>query len=389
MDEFIKELIIEYCTGTLTKERAGILRQWIDQSAENRQLFEECLRVDKMSRMALGTERIRLQRAWYRITSKLHRGRRLKVRLIWTAAASLAVFMTVALSLLFNLPSGDGDTELVKVVRIEPGITKATLELANGTQVDLTQDDLKEIVVQNGSLIINDTAAGLLYNRSEINKIEAPVLHTISVPVGGEYHFTLSDGSKVWINSGSELKFPVLFTGEKREVFVKGEVYFEVEHNEKQPFVVCAGDAEISVLGTKFNVAAYPEENRILTTLAQGKVSVAFAGGQVELVPGLQAVADKSEKRLSKKEVDVSMYTSWINGVFEYENMTLASIATQLSRWYGVEFKFSAPEYKERRFTGVVKKYEDLNEVLKVIEKTTDVKFLINNKEIAVKSGVR
>lgn len=387
MDEFIKELIIEYCTGTLTKERAGILRQWIDQSAENRQLFEECLRVDKMSRMALGTERIRLQRAWSSITSKLHRGRR--VRLIWTAAASLVMFMTVALSLLFNLPSGDGDTELVKVVRIEPGTTKATLELANGTQVDLTQNDLKEIVVQNGSLIINDTAGGLLYNRSEINKIEAPVFHTISVPVGGEYHFTLSDGSKVWINSGSELKFPVLFAGEKREVFVKGEVYFEIEHNEKQPFIVCAGEVEISVLGTKFNVAAYPEENRILTTLAQGKVNVSFEGGQVELVPGFQAVADKSEKRLSKKEVDVSMYTSWINGVFEYENMTLASITTQLSRWYDVEFKFSVPEYRERRFTGVVKKYDDLNEVLKVIEKTTDVKFLINNKEIAVKSGAR
>lgn len=387
MDEFIIRLIPDYCAGTLDKEKAAVLRKWIDAKEENRQFFEKCLQAYKMNRMVFGMENIHTGKAWHIIERRIYRKNRLRIKMLWSVAAVLAVLMTVALSLLFRLPSDNANTELIKVVRIEPGTTKATLELANGTQIDLTQNDLKEITEQNGGLIINDTLKGLQYELSEFDKVKAPVFHTITVPVGGEYHFTLSDGSKVWINSGSELVFPALFVGEKREVFVKGEVYFEVAHREDNPFVVHAGEADIRVLGTKFNVAAYPEESCIRTTLAQGKVSVDFAGRQVELIPGFQAVADKAGKKLDKGEVDVSMYISWIKGVFEYENMTLASITTQLSRWYDVEFEFSAPEYKDRRFTGVVKKYDDLNDVLKVIEKTTDVRFVINGKNIAVKSG--
>lgn len=142
-------------------------------------------------------------------------------------------------------------------------------------------------------------------------------------------------------------------------------------------------------MGTKFNVAAYEESHKVVTTLTQGAVNVEFAGQNTKLEPGYQAIADIRSKTIGRRFVETEMYVSWIKGVFEYENMPLSEIAIQLSRWYDVDFIFSAPEFKNRRFTGVVKKYDMLNEVLKIIEKTTDVCFMINGKEVAVKSAVR
>lgn len=142
----------------------------------------------------------------------------------------------------------------------------------------------------------------------------------------------------------------------------------------------------IQVLGTKFNVSAYGESQQVLTTLVQGGVNVKYAGLQTELQPGFQAVTDIKAGTMDRREVEVGMYTSWTKGIFEYENMPLSDIAVQLSRWYDVRIIFAAPEFANRRFTGVVRKYDVLNDVLSIIEQTTDVCFIVNGKEIVVKA---
>lgn len=140
------------------------------------------------------------------------------------------------------------------------------------------------------------------------------------------------------------------------------------------------------MVGTKFNVAAYEDSHRVVTTLAEGRVNVEMSGQVVGLSPDEQVSVDLKSGKMAKNSVSASTNISWIQGIFEYENMTLEEITAQLSRWYDVDFIFSDAEFKTRRFTGVVKKYDELNNVLKIIEKTTNVCFMINERDIAVKS---
>ena len=156
-----------------------------------------------------------------------------------------------------------------------------------------------------------------------------------------------------------------------------------MEPDRERPFIVHANQVSIQVLGTKFNVSAYGESQQVLTTLVQGGVNVKYAGLQTELQPGFQAVTDIKAGTMDRRE---GMYTSWTKGIFEYENMPLSDIAVQLSRWYDVRIIFAAPEFANRRFTGVVRKYDVLNDVLSIIEQTTDVCFIVNGKEIVVKA---
>ena len=263
--------------------------------------------------------------------------------------------------------------------------------MADGIQVDLTQDNLQEVIGQYGATVLKDKKNELRYDNVEVNEgiEEKPVFHTISAPVGGEYHFTLADGTMVWLNSSSRLTFPTRFTGDTREVLAEGEVYFDVQHDENKPFIVRVNDMSVRVLGTKFCISAYPENEGIMTTLVQGAVQVTSGDNQVVLKPGYQAVVDQRSGAISQRAVELSLYTSWVRGVFEYENMELDDIVVQLARWYDVQFTFSASEYKKRRFTGVVRKYEDLNGVLDMIEKTTNVKFIINGRNVTITSVMK
>lgn len=384
MGENIFAHIVDYCSGNISEADSRTLQSWINTAPENRETFEKYLRLVKMHRMVKGSEEIRDAEAWKRLSATMAAKKicRIRQRVVAVAAVVL-LFLGIGLGF---LESREETVPLGSNIHILPGTTKATLVLANGTQLDLTRNDLREVQEQ-GALIKNDTTVGLQYELNH-QKMEEPVWHTVKVPVSGEYHFTLSDGTRVWLNSESEITFPVSFVGGSREVVVKGEAYFEVKSDKAHPFIVHAKEVDIEVVGTKFNVAAYEDSHRVVTTLAEGRVNVEMSGQVVGLSPDEQVSVDLKSGKMAKNSVSASTNISWIQGIFEYENMTLEEITTQLSRWYGVDFIFSAAEFKTRRFTGVVKKYDELNNVLKIIEKTTNVSFMINGKDIAVKSTV-
>ena len=384
MGENIFEHIVDYCSGNISEADSRTLQSWINTAPENRETFEKYLRLVKMHRMVKGAEEIRDAEAWKRLSATMAAKKIRRIRQ-WVAAVAAVVLLFLGIGLGF-LESREETVPLGSNIYILPGTTKATLVLANGTQLDLTRNDLREVQEQ-GALIKNDTTVGLQYELNH-QKMEEPVWHTVKVPVSGEYHFTLSDGTRVWLNSESEITFPVSFVGGSREVVVKGEAYFEVKSDQAHPFIVHAKEVDIEVVGTKFNVAAYEDSHRVVTTLAEGRVNVEMSGQVVGLSPDEQVSVDLKSGKMAKNSVSASTNISWIQGIFEYENMTLEEITTQLSRWYGVNFIFSAAEFKTRRFTGVVKKYDELNNVLKIIEKTTNVSFMINGKDIAVKSTV-
>ena len=376
-----------YKRQVLDKDEERQLREWMGESEENRQFFMEGVKMVREYQMVANSDK-RTSDSLKRVREKIRiRGRR-KLWIRITAAASVVLLFALSY-MFFYIP--ESREEFPELMKVHAGGTKATLIVADGIQVDLTQDNLQEVIGQYGAVVMNDDENELRYDCVDINDEteEKPMFHTISAPVGGEYHFTLADGTMVWLNSSSQLTFPTRFTGSTREVTVEGEVYFEVQHDENRPFIVRVGDVNVQVLGTKFCISAYPENEGIMTTLVQGAVQVTSGDKQVVLKPGYQAVVDQHSGVIKQRAVELSLYTSWVQGVFEYENMELNDIMIQLARWYDVQFTFSAPEYKERRFTGVVRKYEDLNDVLDMIEKTTNVKFIINGRNVTITSLTR
>ena len=387
MNDKIWHWIGDYCSGLLDKSEERELRAWMDEAEENKQLFMEGVKMVREYQMVARSSK-GASDSLKRVQEKIRARRRKQLWIQVVVAASVVILFALSFVFFYTPKSEEMSPVLAKV---HAGGTKATLIVADGIQVDLTQDNLQEVIGQYGATVVKDKKNELRYDNVEVNDEveEKPVYHTISAPVGGEYHFTLADGTMVWLNSSSRLTFPTRFTGDTREVLVEGEVYFDVKHDENKPFIVRINDVSVRVLGTKFCVSAYPENEGIMTTLEQGAVEVISGDNQAVLKPGYQAVVDQYSGTISQRAVELSLYTSWVRGIFEYENMKLDDIVVQLARWYDVQFTFSAPEYKERRFTGVVRKYEDLNGVLDMIEKTTNVKFIINGRNVTITSVMK
>ena len=387
MNDKIWQWIGDYCSGLMDKSEEQELRAWMDEAEENKLFFMEGVKMVLEYQVVTRSDK-NASDSLKHVREKIKaRGR----RQLWiqiTAVASVVILFALSFAF-FYMPELERESPVS--AKVHAGGMKATLIVANGIQVDLMQDNLQDVVRQYGATVLEDKKNELRYDNVEVNEEieEKPVYHTISTPVGGEYHFTLADGTMVWLNSSSRLTFPTRFTGDVREVLVEGEVYFGVQHDESKPFIVRVNDVSVRVLGTEFCISAYPENEGVMTTLVRGAVQVTSGNNQVVLKPGYQAVVDQYSGAISQRAVELSLYTSWVRGIFEYENMELNDIMVQLARWYDVQFTFSASECKERRFTGVIRKYEDLNDVLDMIEKTTNVKFIINGKNVTITSVTR
>ena len=261
---------------------------------------------------------------------------------------------------------------------------KVYLVQEGGTKVDLSTPHVDTIRQDDGQLLAVDTLGKLVYNTVQ-EEVEELSYHKIVVPRGGEYTVELNDGTRVRLNADSELRFPVKFVGNERKVFLKGEAYFEVERDTSRPFRVDVhGDAIIEVLGTEFNVNAYPENAEIFATLVLGKVRVADlqTDSTVVLLPNQQAAL--SGAGINVKEVNPEDFISWINGRFYFEKMPLEEILIQLGRWYDLQVFWANEELKSYEFTGAIWRDNTIRQTLDMIEKTTDVCFTVSGRTVTV-----
>ena len=310
-----------------------------------------------------------------------------KRRQLWvqiTAVASVMILFVLSFVFFYTPKSEEMSPVLAKV---HAGGTKATLIVADGIQVDLTQDNLQEVIEQYGATVLKDKKNELRYDNAEVNDEieEKPIYHTISAPVGGEYHFTLADGTMVWLNSSSRLTFPTRFTGDSREVLVEGEVYFDVKHDEVKPFIVeVEKDYTVQVLGTEFNIRAYGESSRA-TTLVKGRVQVRGADNTVLLEPGQQAFEAPGTNDLEVLDVDVAPYVAWHEGKFHFVHVSLKNIMEELSRWYDVQVIFENPVVQNECFTIEMQRFDDFNKVLRLIERTGMVTISVDGHTVTVK----
>ena len=262
-----------------------------------------------------------------------------------------------------------------------PGGDKAILTLADGSTIvldtmqngNLAQQGNTTVIKLDGKLAYNSANAGandIAYN-------------TLTTPRGGQYQVELPDGTRVWLNAASSLRFPTAFVGAERRVEISGEAYFEVAKNKAMPFVVSVNGTEVHVLGTHFNVMAYSEEGKIATTLFEGSVQVSKAGKKHVIVPGQQAVWKENGDFNLNGDVDLEEVVSWKNGQFHFNNADIKVIMRQIARWYDVDVEYR-DNLSETQLGGIVSRKEDLRQLLSYFEMTGKVKFNLEGRKIIV-----
>lgn len=299
-------------------------------------------------------------------------------------AAGVLLLLGLSWTAIWFYP-GEQETESVAVIAdsIRPGSSKAELILATGERIELSGLAEKANVVQPGALVEVDSVAGSLRYVNTGDAADSIVQYnTLKIPKGGEYSLTLADGTVVWLNAESSLKFPVRFTARLREVYLDGEAYFKVAHDANRPFRVYAGGDEISVLGTSFNVCAYSGERYWHTTLVVGVIAVEHAGKKVVLKPSVQFLLDKETDKAQLRKVETDLYTSWIDGKIYFKGYRFEDIVRKLERWYDFEMCYKDEEVKNMKFRGVINKYDSFDTVLKILEQTTDVSFDIKGNRV-------
>lgn len=300
-------------------------------------------------------------------------------RIALTSAAAILLF--VGIGLIWNMKNQQ-EIPTLAIGRIEPGKSKAVITLANGQEITLGGGNFN-LVEKNGTLLESDS---LLIEYKENHEAAELVYNSLSIPVGGEYQLVLADGSKVWLNADSKLKYPVNFVGESRDVYLEGEAYFDVATDREHPFIVHTSRGAVEVLGTDFNVRDYRDEHKVVTTLVQGKVVYRSRDqlfGEVVLEPGFQ-VEDREDGTLEAKEVDVVLYTGWKDGKYFFENATLEEIMQELTRWYGITVFYKREEVKNLHFTGDLERYKDIGDFLEFMEVGGNVRFSVKGKTIII-----
>lgn len=383
-----KEKVMEYMLLLVhrkaTLEQEEELASWLDESEENRCIYLKMLRMYYQLNEADCWQKIDTGKAVKKMRKAISHG---TVRSLWqnrrAGLVGIAALLAVSIGAVVFLQTKEKVDSLPLAVNAEvkAGEMKAMLTLANGQKVELSN---KEQNIDLGFVCaVEDSAAGLKYQLKDSVVIPRE-MHTLSVPRAGEYMMTLSDGSRVWLNSESVLKFPVTFDAGKREIYLSGEAYFEVAKDARRPFVVITPQTRTTVLGTSFNVTAYQGEQRTEITLVSGAVSVAAGAQERRITPGHQVAVDHDSGELTDREVKVSLFTSWRDGVFDFDDMTLSELCVKLSRWYDVDFFFVHQAAAEKRFTGAIKRNRHLQFMLDFIQKTSGVHFEIKGKTVTV-----
>ncbi len=274
---------------------------------------------------------------------------------------------------------------------IHPGGNKAILTLANGKKILLDSVHNGILSTQGNTKVIKLNQGLLSYNGDTKTDVGGtPEYNTITTPVGGQYKVVLPDGSSVWLNAASSIRFPVVFSGKERRVFMKGEAYFEVAKNEKQPFLVTVNDMQVKVLGTHFNIMAYEDEPAVQTTLLEGKVKIVSDEAQgiersrrgVVLNPGQEASIAAGTDDIKVTETNTEEVVAWKNGFFEFSNTNIATIMRSISRWYDVEINY--PDgVPSGEITGKIPRHTNLSDVLKIM-RLSGVHFEVKGREVKV-----
>lgn len=370
--------------GQLTEPEQRELNNWLTHES-NRILYDSLATKDLTDKMEM-LNRLHPEKSWKYLEEHIPFRRRSRNLHFMRYAAAILLIGVVCSVIYFVRQHTFHETFVVSQdTELQPGSAKAFLITESGEKIHLT-DNQHFFVEKDSAIRLNNEDNTLKVEPHTSSKVPDENYQTLSVPPGGEYKLILSDGSAVWLNSDTRIRFPLAFSGNKRTVFLEGEAYFEVAHHPSQPFIVSVKDMEVEVLGTKFNVKAYSDDSTVYTTLAEGRVKTIIPRSNTNLLltPNQQCIFNKSNGKMQKREVDAYTFTGWTQGKFIFENETLEEIMKQLSRWYGIEVLYQNPQIKNYRFTGYVDRFDQISTLLDMLEKTYNITFYIQGKTIVI-----
>lgn len=382
----IAYLIAGFIRHTLTEKEHDELDDWVNENDHNMQLFEDLTDEENLVANLEWMDKAQVEESYqamqlknaFSLPSKM-----INYNRIWLAAASVIILLGIFFIYRYtiNQPHAVEQIATHDTILLKPGGNRATLTLADGKTIDLS-NATTGIVQEDSGFLINKVADGELVYAKEgrVNNLNS--LHTLSTPVGGQYQLTLPDGTKVWLNAATSLKYPPVFGGKDRRVELSGEAYFEVAKNIQRPFKVLLEDStSIVVTGTHFNVQAYKDANEQEVTLIEGSVNVANSVKTTKLEPGTQAVI--KDKAIMKRNVsDIQAIIGWKDGLFVFHDASIESIMTQIGRWYDAKIIYNAKT--NQLFNATILRKEPLGKILKLLELNGYVHFKIENKTIYV-----
>lgn len=383
---YISQLIAKSVTGELTGEEKAHLESWLENE-NNQKFFQDLMSQDRLKAKEQSWKSAPTEEAYKRLMSRVMSSEQSETskKTPWKRYLVAAVFAgVVAMGAYWYKQQQEAVVNYQVVKTLKAPDNGATLVLGDGTRVNL-ESVPNAPDVEFGEATYHAQDHSLEYGTEKSEPQEQITYNTLIVPRGGMYRVKLPDGSKVWVNANTELKYPVKFPLHERRVSLQGEAYFEVEKDKKQ-FIVETQGGEITVLGTSFNVSAYPEEKIVSSTLVEGSVRLSSkfsTADKVEIVPGERAALDyKNYRGIEVKGVDVRHYVSWIEGKEYFVGMTLGEILQVASRWYDFDVTFAEEDLKEIPFTGVMYREHNLERLMDLVAQTSGVEYEIRKDTV-------
>ena len=378
----IGHLLQKYFSGTIMPDEQRLLDSWMKEKEEHKQLFER-LRKDTRFAEEYGIFReVDTTRAWeaFRVKNGLGRQRRMTTWIKYAAVIALPL-LVAGVWLLFPR-GGEQAIPVAQNTKIVKREVSPVLEVVGGGKVILEKEKDKMIEAGRG-VEVQQSSGMLVYSDSVVSEyVDTNVLR---IPKGGEFKLQLADGTQVYLNSATDLRYPVAFTGSERRVYLKGEAYFEVAKDAEHPFIVVTDDVQVRVYGTSFNVNTLGADG-VRTVLVEGKVGIRGQDSDREFVlkPNELAFYDRNSRDMKIETVDPDLYTLWRKGIFVFERETLENIMNTLSLWYDMEVFFQSESAKKLHFSGHMKRYEQIEDILHAITDATGVVFTINDRTVCV-----
>lgn len=382
--DLLLALILKRLDGQLSNEEALALEGWANESPANRAWLDRLGDDEFVEKEVQQFRSIDAAEAYARWAAykQTHRKSRVRRIVTWSVAASVLIAVGIV-GLMRSNAKHDGVPPAVAMVPavIAPGRNTATLTLGNGQRVLLDSAGTGALAIQGNSRLMKLDSGSLAYSTAN-SGVSAVVYNTLVTPRAGQFKLILPDGTQVWLNNASSLRYPSSFTGVNRMVELTGEAYFEVAKNTSQPFQVKAGGLSVQVLGTGFNISAYPDEPDVRTTLVQGKIKVENKVKDAVLQPGQQVVANADGGWQVLKSVNTEEVTDWRFGLFNFDNADLHGVLRQLARWYDVDVEFRGA-VPDKRVQGQMHRDLTLNQVLEIL-KDKDVEFILQGRKLIV-----
>lgn len=380
----IVRLLQLYLLGNITEEERQELENWCEDAPRNRKLFEQICQEDLFSKEHAVYKEINDTKALYVFEKRVRKVSPKYIGRWWKYAAVLLFPVLVVGSWKLMHETEQEPVVISSVASVQPGCSQAVLVLDDGRKVFLKEEE-EGVISEDKEITVTGEKDRLVYTSSEGKNVDGIRFNELEVPRGGEYKVKLADGTLVYLNSATRMKYPVKFDEKERKVYLSGEAYFEVTKDLERPFFVEMEGVEVRVYGTSFNVNTYQKES-IQAVLVKGSIGVKVLASGMESVikPGQMAEFKQGNTKVDVKEVNVAVYTDWKDGIFRFENQRLEDILTVLSNWYDVDVFYQTATVKELHFSGYMERYKDVRVILEAITLSTGVTFSIQGKTIIV-----